>query len=258
MNEPVARDWPLLRGDYRLGNSDSPNAVLVIGRGIVDVPTADFNILGTMKTENLGIEKVLVNLVSNPRIRFLIVCGPEEFGHFPGDAITKLASNGVDDRRRIIGPRSAIPYLCNVPREVIERFRRQVEVIDLVHPREAEEIIFPNPEYTFDEARTRELLSVLSDCARRDPGGYPEPPLVALSRALSMDAGAAVKSIDKMAIDFTSQMLRLPSERLSTEASLVELSHEFGLFLDAVDGTVQEAPSVEFAEKLRLYYRGGS
>jgi hypothetical protein len=60
-----------------------------------------------------------------------------------------------------------------------------------------------------------------------------------------------------MAIDFTSQMLRLPSEKLSTEASLIALAPEFGYFLDAVDGTVQEAPSVEFAERLRSYYRGG-
>ncbi|HXZ23789.1 MAG TPA: hypothetical protein VEH08_03545 [Methanomassiliicoccales archaeon] len=254
----MENEWPLLKGDYRLGNPESPVAVLVIGRGIVALPPETYNILGTMKTENLGIEKVLVNLVSNPRIRFLVVCGPEEFGHFPGDAITKLAANGVDERKRIVGPRSAIPYLCNIPREVVERFRGQIEVVDLVHPKEAEEIIFPNPEYTFDQARTTELLAALEDCRKRDPGRYPEPPIIALSRALTMDASAAVHSIDRMAIDFTSQMLRLPSERLSTEASLVELSHTFGLFLDPVDGVVQEAPSVEFAEKLRRYYRGGS
>ncbi len=249
--------WPVLRGDYRLGNPDSPTAVLVIGRGVVDVPSSQYNILGQMKTENLGIEKVVTNVVSNPRIRFLIVCGPEEFGHFPGDAITNLAENGVNEKMRIIGPRSAIPYLCNISKEAVERFRDQVKVIDLVHPKDAEEIIFPNPEYTFDAARTAELMAALRDCEREDPGRYPGPPLIILNRALTLESGAAVKSIDRMAIDFTSQMLRLPSERLSTEASLIELAPEFGLFLDAVDGVVQEAPSVEFAERLRLYYRGG-
>ena len=35
---------------------------------------------GTLQTENVGLEKVICNVVSNPNIRFLIVCGPESPG----------------------------------------------------------------------------------------------------------------------------------------------------------------------------------
>jgi len=256
--EMLEKEWPVLEGDYRLGNGESPVAVLVIGRGAVDVPMNGICVLGMMKTENLGIEKVVVNVISNPRIRFLIACGKEEFGHFPSDAITKLKQNGVDGRMRIIGAKSAIPYLCNLPREAVERFRDQVEVIDLVHPKEAEEIVAFNPEYLFDAERTAELIRTVEDCLTRDPGRYGKEGMVVHSRALRLEATKAIKSIDNMAIDFTSQMLRFPSKKLSTEASLVTLSSEFGVFLDAVDWVVREAPSVEFAERLRSYYRGGT
>jgi tetrahydromethanopterin S-methyltransferase subunit A len=48
-----------------------------------------FAIKGTMKTENMGVEKIIVNVVSNPKIRFLIVCGKDEFGHYPGDCLAE-------------------------------------------------------------------------------------------------------------------------------------------------------------------------
>jgi tetrahydromethanopterin S-methyltransferase subunit A len=248
--------WPPVAGNYRIGSRDSPAAVLVIGNGVADVPLDLVHISGTMKTENLGLEKVIVNLVAEPRIRFLIVCGREEFGHFPADAVTHLASDGTDERGRVIGARSAIPYLCNIPREAVERFMMQVEVIDIVHPKEADEIIAFDPQYTFDEARNAELKATVEDCLTRDPGRLEEGPIFVRSRALELETTKATKSIDNMAIEFTSQMLRLPSEKLSTEASVVSLAPEFGVFLDVVDGVVREGPSVEFAERLRLYYRG--
>lgn len=251
------RIWPILAGNYKLGSTDSPVAVLIIGNGSAKVPAEKVRMFGTMKTENLGLEKVIVNVVSEPRIRFLIVCGREEFGHFPSDAMICLAMDGIDERGRIIGARSAIPYLTNIPREAVERFRRQVKVIDLVHPKEADEIIAFDPLYEFDDSRNAELQATIQDCLSKDPGRFEEEPMVVRSRALELDSAKATKSIDNMAIEFTSQMLRLPSEKLSTEASVIAVAPEFGVLLDVVDGIVREAPSVEFAERLRLYYRGG-
>ncbi|MFA5312596.1 MAG: hypothetical protein WC375_04645, partial [Methanomassiliicoccales archaeon] len=109
--------WPPYPGEYVLGNERSHVAVLIIGRGAVDVPADLFLIKGIMKTENVGLEKVVLNVVSNPKIRFLVVCGKEEFGHFPADAISNLVKNGVDDEKRIVGAKSAIPLLCSIPKE---------------------------------------------------------------------------------------------------------------------------------------------
>lgn len=254
----IVEQWPVVAGDYAIGSSESPIAILIIGRGAVEVPKRKFSIMGTMKTENMGLEKVIVNVISNTRIRFLIACGKEEFGHFPANAIANLWKNGVDERRRIVGARSAIPYLCNIPREAVERFQRQVELIDLVHPKEAEEIVAYDPVYKFDEAMTAGLLDAIEDCARRDPGRLNLEPMVVRPPGLMFDAKKAVKSIDNLALDFTNQMLRLPSEKICTEASLITISEPLGIVLDPIDGIVSEVPSVEFASKLKSYYRGGT
>jgi tetrahydromethanopterin S-methyltransferase subunit A len=88
---------------------------------------------GTLQTENIGLEKVVCNIVANPNIRYLVVCGPESPGHLVGDAILALAKNGTDGRKRIIGTEAPTPYLFNIPQEFVERFREQVAVIDLVN-----------------------------------------------------------------------------------------------------------------------------
>jgi len=248
--------WPIIPGDYVLGNPDSPVAVLIIGRGQVDVPNVRFNIMGTVKTENMGLEKVIANVISNPRIRFLIVCGKEEFGHFPADAVMKIWKNGIDDRRRIIESRSAIPYICNIGKEAVERFRAQIEVVDLVHPKESEEVVAFDPMYMFEPERREELLASISDCEARDPGRMKLEPLLIQPPGLMVEAKKAIKSIDKLALEFTNQMLRLPSEKLSTEASLIAISEEMGIVIDPTDGLVFEVVSVEFAGRLKSYYRG--
>lgn len=254
----LSSPWPIVQGDYTLGSPTSPVAVLVIGRGQVDIPKERYAILGTVKTENMGLEKVIVNIVSNPRIRFLVVCGMEEFGHFPADAIVHIWKDGIDDRERIIGARSAIPYLCNIGREAVDRFRVQVEVLDLVHPKDAKEIVAYDPAYFFEPERRKELLDCISECESKDPGKFEGAPLIVKAPGLMVEAKKAIKAIDNLALEFTNQMLRLPSERLSTEVSLVAVSEEMGIVLDPTDGLVFEVPSVDFAGKLKNYYRGGS
>jgi len=255
---PKESSWPIIQGDYVLGAPDSPVAVLIIGRGQVDIPNDRFCIMGTVKTENMGLEKVIVNVVSNPRLRFLIVCGKEEFGHFPADAVMKIWRNGIDDRKRIIDSRSAIPYICNIGKEAVERFRSQVEVVDLVHPKESEEVVAFDPMYMFEPERRDELLAAISACESRDPGRFEAEPLLVQPPGLMVEAKKAIKSIDKLALEFTNQMLRLPSERLSTEAALIAVSEEMGIVIDPTDGLVFDVPSVEFAGKLKSYYRGGN
>ena len=88
---------------------------------------------GTLQTENIGLEKVICNLVSNPNIRYLIVCGPESPGHLVGGTILALAANGIDKNKRIIGSEAPTPYLFNIPTGHVERFRKQITVIDLLN-----------------------------------------------------------------------------------------------------------------------------
>jgi tetrahydromethanopterin S-methyltransferase subunit A len=178
-----ADGYPPEEGCYLRGNDYSPVAVVVILRWerektppsieqLVRVAVESGAALaGTLQTENVGLEKVVCNVVANPNIRFLVVCGPETPGHLVGDAILALKGNGVDGEKRIIGAKAPTPYLFNLPREFIDRFRNQVTVIDLVDegsPDVLREAICA----CYQESPTPFGNYVLSD-----PGAYPQPPL---------------------------------------------------------------------------------
>jgi tetrahydromethanopterin S-methyltransferase subunit A len=140
-----APGYPPEEGCYLRGNDYSPVAVVVIlNRRREDTPP-DYERLvrlavesgaalaGTLQTENIGLEKVVCNLVANPNIRYLITFGPESPGHLVGNAIAALFCNGVDERKRIVGSEAPTPYLFNIPLAFIDRVREQVTLIDLVN-----------------------------------------------------------------------------------------------------------------------------
>jgi len=178
-----AAGYPPEEGCYLRGNDYSPVAVVVILRWerektppsleqLVRVAVESGAALaGTLQTENIGLEKVICNIVANPNIRFLVVCGPETPGHLVGDAILALESNGVDEGKRIVGAKAPTPLLFNVPLEFIERFRQQVRVIDLIDEG-SPEVLRQAICACYQEAPTSFGKYTLSD-----PGAYPEPPL---------------------------------------------------------------------------------
>jgi tetrahydromethanopterin S-methyltransferase subunit A len=133
-----ASSYPPEEGRYLRGNDYSPVAVAVILIYDQERIPADIQNLvrvglesgaalsGTIQTENIGIEKLICNVVANPNIRHLVIFGPESPGHQTGEALIKLIENGVDERKRIIGAHARTPYLFNLPIEYIARFRQAV------------------------------------------------------------------------------------------------------------------------------------
>jgi tetrahydromethanopterin S-methyltransferase subunit A len=119
------------RGEFCVGNPESQVAVVTLADRLA-LPADKVAIWGQMKTENLGIEKVVANVVSNPNLRYLVLCGEEVRGHRSGQSLLSLHGSGYDENGRIIGARGAVPYIENLPREAVERFRVQVEIIDLI------------------------------------------------------------------------------------------------------------------------------
>ncbi|MEA3343027.1 MAG: hypothetical protein U9Q92_02575, partial [archaeon] len=83
-------------------------------------------IAGSHKTENLGVERIIVNIVANPCVRAIIICGRESFGHYAGQALLSIWKSGVDNEGKIIGAKGPIPYIENIDAQVVERFREQV------------------------------------------------------------------------------------------------------------------------------------
>ena len=136
-------DYPPEEGCYIRGNDRSPVAVCIILRWDQDKVPPEIEQLvrtgaesgaaltGTLQTENIGLEKVMCNIVSNPNIRYLVLGGPESEGHLTGEAIKALLSNGVDEKKRIIGTESPHPFLFNISDEIIERFLEQLTLVDL-------------------------------------------------------------------------------------------------------------------------------
>ena len=95
-------------------------------------------IIGTMHTENLGIERVIKNVLANPNIRFLVLCGEDTLqavGHLPGQSLECLFRNGLDDRGRINGARGRRPVLKNVSLKEVRAFTNQVELVSFIGER---------------------------------------------------------------------------------------------------------------------------
>src|SRR5512147_726444 len=136
-------DYPPEEGRYIRGNDFSPVAVVIILNCDADKIPLELEKLvragiesgaalsGTVQTENIGFEKIVCNVVGNPNIRYLVLGGPESEGHLTGEALKALISNGVDEKKRIIGTNAPHPLLFNLPMEFIEYFRRQIILIDL-------------------------------------------------------------------------------------------------------------------------------
>ncbi len=132
-------NWPHVPGDFEVGDPTHSVAICTLGKKF-PVP-GRYAIIGTCKTENIGIERVIINIVSNPSIRFLVLSGPEVPGHLTGSSLKALYENGVDpETRKIIDAPGAIPYIENVPLEGVERFRTQIDFVDMMNNSRSEEI----------------------------------------------------------------------------------------------------------------------
>jgi tetrahydromethanopterin S-methyltransferase subunit A len=154
--------WPVMKGEYEIGNPHDCVAVITCGSHLTAGPhlAAGASITGPCKTENIGIEKVVANIISNPNIRFLLVTGSEVKGHITGDAMIKIHANGTSENR-IVDAIGAIPYIENLTDEAIARFQEQVECINMID--------------TEDEGA---ITSKIKELAGRDPGAFEADPMI--------------------------------------------------------------------------------
>src|SRR3972149_7411981 len=157
-----AAGWPVVKGEDEAGNRENPVAVTTCGSHVKGAAqlAAGACITGPHKTENLGIEKIVANVISNPNIRFLLVTGAEVKGHISGEAIIMLHKNGIKDNR-IVGSTGAIPYIENLPDDTIKRFQAQIQIVDMVGNENEGAII----------AKIKEL-------AAKDPGAFEGEPMI--------------------------------------------------------------------------------
>lgn len=164
--EPEAEraGWPPLPGDYKVIRYNAPVAVCALNspalvKSLADSRPDGLAIVGTMNTENLGIERVIKNTLANPNIRFLLICGKDTqqaVGHLPGQSLDSLFRNGLDERGRILGANGKRPVLKNVTREEVQAFLGQVEPVSMI-----------------GEESPATITEQVRACTTRNPGIYP-------------------------------------------------------------------------------------
>jgi tetrahydromethanopterin S-methyltransferase subunit A len=153
--------WPPLPGDYQVVRYQAPVAVCTLNSYDLAVQLAQrapegLAIVGTLHTENLGIERLIRNVVANPHLRFLILCGPDTqqaIGHLPGQSLASLFSEGLDERGRIRGARGKRPVLKNVRPDHVESFLRQIELVEHI-----------------GEEELHRIYASIDACVARNPG----------------------------------------------------------------------------------------
>lgn len=131
--------WPPVPGEYHAfcEGDTCPVAVSTLASADLAETLAQRRpralcIVGKTETENIGLDKLIKNTITNRTIRYLVVAGREPQGHATGQTLLALAANGVDDSMRVIGSPGKRPVLRNVTRDEVEQFRRQVKLVDLI------------------------------------------------------------------------------------------------------------------------------
>jgi len=176
-------DYPPEEGRYVRGNDFSPVAVAIILNCDADKIPPEIESLvragiesgaaisGTVQTENIGFEKIVCNIVANPNIRYIILGGPESEGHMTGEALKSLLRSGVDEKMRIRETAAPHPFLYNLPMELIDRFRKQLSLIDLQFEGDPDVVRKAVWSCYQEEPVDFHGYSVY------DPGAFPQPPL---------------------------------------------------------------------------------
>jgi len=184
--------WPPVVGEYFVVDQANPVAVSTLASPQLAADLAQrqprgLAMVGKTETENIGIDKVIKNVVTSPTIRYLIIAGCEPQGHLTGQTFLALAENGVDEHGRVVGSQGKRPILRNVSNAEIQAFREQVQVIDMMGSESAEKII----------AKIEELAEQdIAPCGCSACGGNSPVPISTLSK-ITVTEPSEVVTMDK-------------------------------------------------------------
>jgi tetrahydromethanopterin S-methyltransferase subunit A len=93
ISDQLEASWPPYPGEYVVGNPAGSVAICTLSnrelpQKLIAATGPDLAIAGRCDTENIGIEKVVLNLLANSRIRWLLLCGVEASGHRAADGFS--------------------------------------------------------------------------------------------------------------------------------------------------------------------------
>ena len=124
--------------EYYVGNSDSAIAVCTLSSMnlLKKFPNSEiFNhifIVGRLLSENKGIDSIIEYVWNHQKIKTIIVCGKEVWGHKAGHSLFQLHKFGIDENNRIINSISPDPFL-NISMSKIKHFQNIITLINLIN-----------------------------------------------------------------------------------------------------------------------------
>ncbi len=196
-------EWPVIKGDYKIGNKNSRIGIVTLASHFKLKPEELKNIaiIGSCKTENLGIEKTITNTISNSNIRFILLCGDESRGHLSGHTLKAIHANGIDENGKIIGSKGAIPFIENISASMIKRFQRQIHIIDRI-----------------GETDIEKMLQIAEEYGSKGKI-YPEPPLIVQKvdrkrkrKTLSINVTKDIMISEDVVLDSSSGVIEICSD----------------------------------------------
>jgi tetrahydromethanopterin S-methyltransferase subunit A len=119
---------------YMYGDASSPVAVATLASDYETFDLTGYAILGSVYTENFGVQIAIANMLKNPNIGYLILCG-QESAHLSGHAFVTLHENGVvqiGTSRRIIGCKSPLPFIDEIPMGAVDEYQENITLIDMI------------------------------------------------------------------------------------------------------------------------------
>ena len=222
-----ASGWPIVQGDFHTGDAQGCVGVVTMGshldeQGICDAGAA---IAGSCKTENLGLEKVIANVISNPNIRFILCCGTEVKGHLSGQSFIALHAGGVSGGK-IVGAEGAIPFIENLSDEAIKRFQEQTEIVNIMESEDMGTI----------KAKINELKA-------RDPGAFPAEPMVVEVKEAAGAAEVAVAGANPQFLEIEERLNAIEERIEFVDAEIAQrvgrkIGRDIGILYGLVAGLI--------------------
>jgi tetrahydromethanopterin S-methyltransferase subunit A len=124
--------------EFYLGNTSSSIAICTLSsmdllKKISNSKLLDhISIVGRLLTENKGIDSIIKYVNENKKIKTIIVCGKEVWGHKAGHSLFELHKNGIDNDGRIINSASPDPFLT-VTKSEINYFQNEINLINIIN-----------------------------------------------------------------------------------------------------------------------------
>ncbi|MFA5297660.1 MAG: hypothetical protein WC389_05565 [Lutibacter sp.] len=167
IKQPKQSKWPAVSGNYRTFNPEGQIAVCTLTTEDLYLNEITFEriaIIGTLMTPNLGIEKIIQNIITNSNIRYLVLCGKDSPVFKSGQAIQCLFRYGVNAEKRIKNAVGHFPVLKNLSDEKINTFLQQVELVDCLEENKIE-----NMKETFDNLKLKEPFTSKNNVDIEEP-----------------------------------------------------------------------------------------